>query len=314
MPGGHEIGKIPKRTTHKMGQSREMKINYENTEARCKTPRLLKQKDRSVRNSQNGEGVFFEMFHEGLKSLDITLFTLEITGLKGTPGQFFLYLVPCESFRSCPCSVLNDDKYRTCTGPLSVGSSESSEGIRAIARECDIPLTAKRADAHSGSLSVPAALNVSLPRQFDNGDFIEWASRCELCSRSDGWNDTVMAMKLPTLLEGDAYTIYQSLPQDVLSSYHALKQVMVARLHPGDLVHSALQRFEEKNLTDGETVESFAYHLRRLLSLAMPRLDASSAEKLLLHHLIRGLPIRTAENFDCATILQHWMTLFAKRV
>ncbi|KFD63101.1 hypothetical protein M514_24688 [Trichuris suis] len=105
---------------------------------------------------------------------------------------------------------------------------------------------AKRADDHPGSLSVPAAINVSLPRQFGNGDFIEWASRFELCSRSNGWNDTVMAMKLPTLLEGDAYTIYQSLPGDVLSSYQALKQAMVARLHPEDLAHSASQRFEER--------------------------------------------------------------------
>ncbi|KFD47726.1 hypothetical protein M514_11404 [Trichuris suis] len=105
---------------------------------------------------------------------------------------------------------------------------------------------AKRTDAHPGSLSVPAAINVSFPRQFDNGDFIEWASRFELCSRSNGWNDTVMAMKLPTLLEGDAYTIYQSLPGDVLSSYQALKQAMVARIDPEDLAHSALQRFEER--------------------------------------------------------------------
>ncbi|KFD46612.1 hypothetical protein M513_12511 [Trichuris suis] len=166
---------------------------------------------------------------------------------------------------------------------------------------------AKRADDHPGSLSVPAAINVSLPRQFGNGDFIEWASRFELCSRSNGWNDTVMAIWLCTLLEGDACTIYQSLPEDVLSSYQALKQAMVARIHPEDLAHSALQRFEERYLRAGETVESFAYHLRRLLALAMPRLLRSCS------YTISFVAYRFAQQ-RTSTVQRHYNALLERLV
>uniref|UniRef100_A0A5S6QBE1 RNA-directed DNA polymerase n=1 Tax=Trichuris muris TaxID=70415 RepID=A0A5S6QBE1_TRIMR len=137
---------------------------------------------------------------------------------------------------------------------------------------------------------VPPTINVSLPRQFDSGDFLEWATRLELCSRSNGWSDAVMAMKLPTLLEGEAYRVYQSLHKEVLNTYSSLKEALNTRLLPAELLHSALQHFEERKLKPGETVEAFAYHLRRLLRLAMPSLDDASTENLLLHHFVRGLP------------------------
>uniref|UniRef100_A0A5S6QDX7 J domain-containing protein n=1 Tax=Trichuris muris TaxID=70415 RepID=A0A5S6QDX7_TRIMR len=137
-------------------------------------------------------------------------------------------------------------------------------------------LMAKRLGIDDPTVHIPTTVNVSLPRQFENGDFLEWATRFELCSRSNGWTDSVMAMKLPTLLEGEAYIVYQGLPEEVLNSYVQLKEALTSRLHPDKLGHSALQRFEERKLQPGETVECFAYHLRRLLTLAIPSLDAES--------------------------------------
>ncbi|KFD54715.1 hypothetical protein M514_04415 [Trichuris suis] len=53
------------------------------------------EKDRSIGNMQSAEGLFFEVFHEDLckngryeQSLEVTLFTLETTGLRGTPASY----------------------------------------------------------------------------------------------------------------------------------------------------------------------------------------------------------------------------------
>ena len=48
------------------------------------------------------------------------------------------------------------------------------------------------------------ATTSSHPKSFSTGDDIEWFQRFQICSHANEWNDTKKALKLPTLLEGEA--------------------------------------------------------------------------------------------------------------
>ena len=50
--------------------------------------------------------------------------------------------------------------------------------------------------------------HVSLPNLFTTGDAVEWFQWFEICSRANDWNDAKKALKLPTLLEGEALVIW----------------------------------------------------------------------------------------------------------
>ena len=42
----------------------------------------------------------------------------------------------------------------------------------------------------------------------------EWLQRFELCSAANGWKEETKAVKLPTLLEGDALAVWLDLNED----------------------------------------------------------------------------------------------------
>ena len=46
--------------------------------------------------------------------------------------------------------------------------------------------------------------HTSLPKSFASGNVREWLTRFDICSDANGWDEKVKALKLPTLLEGEA--------------------------------------------------------------------------------------------------------------
>ena len=49
-----------------------------------------------------------------------------------------------------------------------------------------------------------ANAHISLPKPFASGNVHEWFVRFDICSDANKWNDETKAVKLPTLLEGEA--------------------------------------------------------------------------------------------------------------
>ena len=49
--------------------------------------------------------------------------------------------------------------------------------------------------------------HISLPQTFSAGDPTEWFGRYELCCTANTWDDDMKALKLPTLLEGEALAV-----------------------------------------------------------------------------------------------------------
>ncbi|KFD49059.1 hypothetical protein M514_10107, partial [Trichuris suis] len=83
------------------------------------------------------------------------------------------------------------------------------------------------------------ALGLSLPEPFADGDFAQWIRHFELCASANGWQDTIKAKKLPTLLKGDALLMFFELPEQVRNNYQDLVDALKAQLNPP--VHKAMR-------------------------------------------------------------------------
>ena len=130
--------------------------------------------------------------------------------------------------------------------------------------------------------------HISLPKPFASGDVNEWCQRFEICSKANEWNNATMALKLPTLLEGEALAVWMELTEDEQKDYKVAKEKMVAKMAPMGFV--SLEEFHRRKLQPGESVSVYVHDLKRLLDQAMPKLDKEARDDLVLHQFMAGLP------------------------
>ena len=133
-----------------------------------------------------------------------------------------------------------------------------------------------------------AERHVSIPKPFSTGDITEWFQRFEICCRANGWNDEAKAVKLPTLLEGEAIAVWLELSEEEQAEYKTAKKLLCKRLMPMQFI--SLDDFHKRKYRQGESLSVFFHELKKLLSAAMPNLEASARNQLLLHQLLAGLP------------------------
>ena len=69
-----------------------------------------------------------------------------------------------------------------------------------------------------------AERHISVPKLFASRDVNEWFKRYEICCKANGWNDATKALKLPTLLEGEALTVWLELSEKQQQSYATAKK------------------------------------------------------------------------------------------
>ncbi len=130
---------------------------------------------------------------------------------------------------------------------------------------------------------------INFPVMFSSGDVREWFLRFEICSKANKWSKKTMSLKLPTLLEGEALVARVELSENVQENYDAMKQHLLTRLKTVEFV--SLDRFHRRVLEPEELPTMYLYQLRKLLDQAMPNMDDTVRETLLLHQFFVGLPI-----------------------
>ena len=59
-----------------------------------------------------------------------------------------------------------------------------------------------------------AERHISVPKPFASGDVTEWFQRFDICCKANGWNSETKALKLPTLLEGEALAVWLELTEE----------------------------------------------------------------------------------------------------
>lgn len=73
---------------------------------------------------------------------------------------------------------------------------------------------------------VMAERHISIPKPFAAGDIGEWFQRFEICCKANSWNDATKAVKLPTLLEGEALAVWLELSEGEQEEYKTAKKLL----------------------------------------------------------------------------------------
>ena len=130
--------------------------------------------------------------------------------------------------------------------------------------------------------------HVSLPRLFQNGDIQQWVQKFEICAAANGWNDRTKALKVPTLLEGEALAVFLKMKEEDKSNYQKVKEALENEFLPEEARFQAMKEFETRKQLPGESPHLFLFNLKRLV---MPGISEDAREQLLLHHFLDGVPV-----------------------
>ena len=140
--------------------------------------------------------------------------------------------------------------------------------------------------------------HISVPRLFESGNIIEWLSRFEICAKANGWDATVKAVKLPTLLEGEALAVWLDLTEEEQADYSVTVDKLRRKLAPSGF--SSLEAFHTWKLQPGEALSLFVQDLKQKLLHAMPDISGPAREQLLLHQLLACLPLSISKQIRAA--------------
>ena len=133
---------------------------------------------------------------------------------------------------------------------------------------------------------------LALPEPLQGDDARSWFKRFEVCAAANEWNDQKKLRRLPTLLRGRAWAIFDALLEDQTDSYDNLKKAILDRLSPDtdeDRL-SARDILSRRRLRDQESVDELARDIEKLLDKASPGLPAEAREMELRFHLTTALP------------------------
>ena len=141
----------------------------------------------------------------------------------------------------------------------------------------------------------------SIPRVFGNGDIEEWLQRYEICASANGWKEEEKALRMPTLLEKEAFAVYLELDEGIKKDYKEIKQALLHYFQPPETRFIVLHEFESRKLLPGESPQEFLHSLKQLLTKAIPEMDMYAREQLLLHRFLSGLPSQYARNIRASS-------------
>ena len=115
--------------------------------------------------------------------------------------------------------------------------------------------------------------SVALPELFSDGEIILWLRKFELCSTVNGWKEDDMLKRLPTLLAGKAFAVYERLPVGRKEGYENLIEALSTAFGGDEMgKHIAMMSFRSRMRKPDEDMQVFAYNLETLLRRAMPKI------------------------------------------
>ena len=132
-----------------------------------------------------------------------------------------------------------------------------------------------------------AERHISLSKPFSSGDGKDWFQRFEICSVANGWKVEDKAIKLPTLLEGEALAVWLELTLEQHMDYETAKKEIQNTIMLMGFV--SLEEFHRRKLRPGEVISVFAHDLKKLLEISIPGMNKKARDPLLLHQFVAGL-------------------------
>ena len=156
------------------------------------------------------------------------------------------------------------------------------------------------------------SIGLALPEPLQDRDAREWFKRFEVCAAANEWNEEKKLKRLPTLLRGRAWAVYDALGERQTDTYAHLKTALLKRLSP-DTEEDRLSAREElakrRLREEQESVDELAHDLEKLLDRASPGLPAEIRDSELRFHLINALPEKVAFQIKLLPKLEYGDTI-----
>ena len=131
-----------------------------------------------------------------------------------------------------------------------------------------------------------------LPEPFADGDISTWLRRFDLCCSANRWDAHDKVVRLPTLLQGRAFAVFERLTQQQTDTYDHLIAALKTAFEPRteERRRLATRQLNSRTLQTGEDLDVFVRDLERLLDRAQPGLSAELRRQQLIDRFIAGLP------------------------
>ena len=68
---------------------------------------------------------------------------------------------------------------------------------------------------------------VALPKNFSDGDIVLWLRKFELCAAANDWKNDDMLKRIPTLLSGKAFAVFERLAATKKEDYKPLTKSLI---------------------------------------------------------------------------------------
>ena len=138
-----------------------------------------------------------------------------------------------------------------------------------------------------------SGVGISMSEVLHGEDARSWFKRFEVCAAANEWGYEKKLRRVPTLLKGRAWAVYEALTDSETDTYAHLKAALLEQLSPDTDEERlrardelACRRFKE----DLESVDELARDLEKLLEKASPDLPTAIRSTELRFHLINALP------------------------
>ena len=142
-----------------------------------------------------------------------------------------------------------------------------------------------------------SGVGLALPEPLQEDDARSWFKRFEVCAAANEWDARKKLLRLPTLLRGRAWAIFDALPDTDTDTYDHLKKALLDRLNPDtdEDRMSARDALSRRRLReDRESVDELARDIEKLLDKASPGLPPDVRDTELRFHLSSALPEKIA--------------------
>ena len=127
-------------------------------------------------------------------------------------------------------------------------------------------------------------------RRFSGKENVEeYLLQFELTSRRNGWDDDEKSSALLCALDGAARGILAQFDDPISVSYADVKQALLRRFGPTQLVEVHEQALAHLRLNKGQNIRELAHEIQRLAKQAYPDIIGPPRERLSVKHLVNAI-------------------------
>ena len=102
---------------------------------------------------------------------------------------------------------------------------------------------------------------VSLPSHFSDGDFAQWLERFETCETDNNWSPDKQLARLPTFLDGRAYTLFPRLRPGQRDSFASLRENLILLYYPPEARETQRLELCDLKCNTDEDIDQYVYRL-----------------------------------------------------